>query len=279
MAEIFDKDELRKSLAELDFTETEIDEIITKAEEEGKFGGEEGGKPAFKKQKKQSEKAPKSRMEGKEEPDGDEPEGGEKEPEGSEGGEEGGEPVEDDETIDEKSMKKAFDKVVGMKNDLDKAMTDFMNKFGSAPGVKTPDTTLGKSMGNDIEKAFSGKFNEIDAALKGQKTTNETILKSLELIGKNVQAIAESPSPFKGIHGSYKFLEKGEKTGEDGNAVVSLRNKDRVIEVFEKSLEKIEDESDRKIVSDMISDFTVVNKVNPSGLAIVRKTMNVDFEK
>jgi hypothetical protein len=252
MPEILDKEDLRKSLLDF-FTEDEADEMLEKAEKEGKFEVKDD-------------------------------ESGDKTPE-------------DEETVDQKAVKegvkddevkKAYDKIMSAKADLDKSMTDFLDKFGSMPGVKTPDSdftekseedTLEKSEVNDFEKAFGSKFDSIEKGFETQNKVNEKILKSIQGLSHTVNQIAETPNPFKALTKSYGFIEKGEKTNEGGQKVVNLNNKEVVISEIEKSLDKIENEQDNQLVRNMLSDYSISNKLNPTGLNIVKKALNIDFEK
>ena len=252
----FDKDELIKSLEDLSFSQEEIDSIVEKAEKEGKFAPPAGSKA----------------------------------------------PDDDDETIDEKAVKKldgkekeemqkSCDKIVKMKDELDKSMSAFLDKYGSAPGIPTPTTDLEKvksekldiekSEVNSFEKAFGSKFETIEKGLEAQTKINEEFLKSLQGISATVNAIAEAPNPFKSILGNYKgsLLEKGEKVGEDGKRVISLKNKEYALNEFQKAVDKVENEDDKQIVRNMISDFTIANKVSEIGINIVKKALNIDIEK
>ena len=250
-----DKDDLIKSLQDLEFSQAEIDDIVSKAEKEDKFESKEP----------------------KEKP-------------------------EDEKTIDEEAedkavaendndMKKSYDKIMSMKGDLDKSMTDFLNKYGNAPGIKTPDTDIEKvkaievdiekSEVNSFEKAFGDKFDSIQKSLESQSTLNEEIVKSLQKMNETVNAIAEAPNPLKGIFGNYRgnLLEKGEKLDQDGRKVISLRNKDAALEEFQKAIDKVDNEQDKQIVRNLISDFNIANKTNQTGLNIVKKALNIDIEK
>ena len=243
-----DRDELIKSLADFDFSQEEIDAILEKGEKEEKF-------------------APKEK-------------------------------TEDEKTIDEEAkekagnkdeMKKAYDKVMSMKEDLDKSMTDFLNKYGNAPGIKTPDTDIEKvksekediqkSEINDFEKAFGDKFDTITKSLENQSLINDELVKSLQKINSTVNAIAEAPNPFKGLFGNYKgsLVEKG--ISDTGKRIVSLRDKDQALEEFQKAVDKVENETDKQIVRNLISDFNISNKTNAVGLNIVKKALDIDIEK
>ena len=245
-----DRDDLIKSLQELDFSEAEIDDIVSKAEKDDKF-------------------APK-----------------EKEDDDKSIDEEAQEKV-----VDKDDMKKSFDKVMAMKADLDKSMEDFLNKYGNAPGIKTPDTDLEKvkaidedilkSEINTLEKSFSSRLDEIQKSFTGQNEINNELLKSIQKVNETVNMIAETPNPFKGVFGNYKgnILEKGEKFNEGGKRVVSLRNKELATDEFQKAIDKVEDENDKQTIRDMISDYTISNKTSTTGLNIVKKALDIDFEK
>jgi hypothetical protein len=249
---LLNKDELIKSLQEFDFTQDEIDGFIQKAEADGKFGS------------------------GKEEKE------------------------EDDKTIDENKaeeaedkddMKKAYDKIMSMKSEMDKSMTEFLDKFGKVPGIPTPtDFTkksekedIHKAEGIDIEKAFGDKFDTISKSIEdrfdSQTKVNEEIVKSLKTMTETVNAIAESPNPFKGIRNSYNFIEKGEKMDENGKQIVSLRSKEQVEKLIEKAISQTENELDKKEMRDTLSDYSIAGKIRPAGFDIVKKALNIDFEK
>lgn len=175
-----------------------------------------------------------------------------------------------------------------MKCDLDKAMTDFLDKFGSMPGVKTPDSDftkkaeedqLNKSIENDFEKSFGSRFDDIQKGFESQNKINEEIVKSLQNLTTTVNQIAETPNPLKSILGKYGFIEKGEKTNELGKKVVNLKNKEAVQNEISKAMDKVENEDDKQVLRDMLSDYTISNKTNPLGLDIVKKALDIDFEK
>jgi len=249
-----DKDELIKSLVEVGFSESEIDGIIEKAEKEDKFTPKEKTADEKTIDEEAEEKAVNKES-------------------------------------DSDDMKKSYDKVMSMKSELDKSMADFLNKYGSAAGIKTPDTDIEKvksekgdiqkSEVNDFEKAFGSKLDDIQKSFDGQSKINEEFLKSLQGIKETVNAIAETPNPFKGIFGNYKgnLLEKGEKLNDNGKRVISLRNKDQATEEFQKAVDLIENEADKQVVRNMISDFTITNKTNATGLNIVKKALDIDIEK
>jgi len=255
--ERLDKDEFIKSLTELEFSKEEIDSIVEKAEKEGGF--KDKVEDDVTKEKDKDIKTV------------------------------------DEENADKNEMKKAYDKVVSMKEDLDKSMTDFLNKFGSAPGIPTPKTdlnvestvkeTVSKALTDEFQKSFGDKFETIEKSIGDfvldQSKINNELVKSIGEISETVKAIAETPNPFKSILGNYKnsILEKGEKTNENGNKVISLRNKELATDTFEKAVDKVENEQDKQIIRNMISDYTISNKVNADGLDIVSKALKVDFEK
>lgn len=253
--DLINKDEFIKSLTDLEFSPEEITEIVEKAEKEGKFAPKDD-EPVEKPEDYKEEKAEKEEPEEKEDKD---------------------------------EMKKAYDKIMSMKDELDKSMTDFLDKFGKVPGLPTPTEFVKKSEDNDIEKsfdskfdviekAFSGKFDEISKAFTEQAEVNSEILKSLKSMNDTVNAIAETPNPYKGLFGSYRnsVIEKGGKGDEN---VVSLRDKNEVISTFEKAIDRVENEKDKNAIRDMISTFTISGLTNPTGLDIVKKALNIDFEK
>lgn len=247
-----DKDDLIKALTDTGFSQEEINDLITKAEEDGKFEEKE-----------------------------------EKEAEDDKTVDEAAQEKEEDKD----EMKKAFDKVMDMKSELDKAMDSFFDKFGSVPGFTKPeDPFKSKSVENDIEKAEvvdiqksfdtiqKGFTDMIEKAFSEQSIVIDDLKKSLDTVKEDIKKVAEAPNPFKSLTGRYQFLEKGEK--EDGKQSLSLaRNKHKVIDTFVKSLDKIENEEDQNVVRNMISDFTIANKTNEAGLNIVSKAMEIDFEK
>ena len=251
-----DLDELRKSLKDLEFEENEISDILQKAEQENE---ELDQKPEPKEKEKPSE--PKEK--------------------------------EDTETIDEQAqeVKKAYDEIKSMKDKLDKSMEEFLNRFGSAPGIPTPSTDLAakgaepiqKSEVNDFEKAFGAKVDSIEKSfgdfMLSQNKVNEDLVKSLENINGTVQAIASAPNPLKGIYGTYGILEKGEEKTKDGKRVISLTNKDAANAEFFKAIDSIDNEDDKQTIRDMVSSFNVSGKLNPVGLNIVKKALDIDFEK
>lgn len=254
-----DKEDLIKSLQELEFTPEEIDNIIIKAEKENKFEAETDDKG--------------------------------KEKEGEEGKEK------EDKTVDEEAaekagdkeeMQKAIDKIVSLKNEIDKSMTNFLNMFGNIPGVITPtdftkkglEDEFNKSEKDFFEKAFGDKFNVIEKGLEDQNKINQEFLKSLQNIHETVNAIAQAPNPYKSVMGNYRnnLLEKGEKS-ENGKKIISLSNKPLVEGILEKAINTVDNEQDKQIIRDTLSDYSIANKLRPEGFNIVKKALDIDFEK
>ena len=248
--ENIDKDELRKSLTELEFSDAEIKDILQKAEKDEKDDetvDEIAAKDAEGKETKVSE------------------------------------------TDD---MKKAYEDILNKKKDIDKSMTDFLNKYGNAPGIKTPDTDLekvkaenyelNKSEVNGFEKAFGSKFESIEKGFSEQSKINEEIMKSLQGITTTVQAIADAPNPLKSLLGNYNrnILEKGEKTNKDGKRVLSYtQNKEAVLDEFAKAVDKVENEDDKQKIRNMISTLSISNRVSAEGIDIVNKALDIDIIK
>lgn len=246
--ETLDKDELRKSLLEF-FTPEEAEAMIVKAEKDGKFGSDneddDSGKPA------------------------------------------------DDKTIDQEAaekagegddVKKAYDQIMSLKSELDKSISKFFDMFGNMPGVKTPDSDMTKkSIDNDIEKGLDNEITKsFDSIMKGfdkQNEINQEIIKSISDVAKTVNQIAQAPNPMKSIMGQYGFIEKSEKTNEEGKKVISVRNKTAVQSEISKAMDKITDEGEQQVLRNMLSDFTISNRLNPEGLDIVKKALDIDFEK
>lgn len=242
-------EDLRKALTDLNFSQEEIDGMISKAEKENELEDEKSEED--KKTVDQEEQE-----EGKED-----------------------------------EMKKAYNKVMDMKTELDKAIDVFFDKFGNIPGFTKPDDPFKtKSLENDIEKAevvdiqksfdsIQKSFNNvIEKAFASQNTVIDELKKSIEDIKGDVAKVAEAPNPLKSLLGRYNYIEKGER--EDGKKALSLSGERyKVLEVFEKSLSKIENEEDQSVVRNMISDFTIAKKTNKTGLDIVSKAMEIDFEK
>lgn len=241
-----DKDELIKSLEGL-FTEEEIQALIEKAEIEGKFEDKDDDDDE------------------KEKKDGD------------------------DKTVDEEAqenMKKAYDEIMSKKSELDKSIDAFCDKFGNVPGFTKPtdffvkkseETDIEKSEKVDIEKAFDSKFDEIQKSFDNQLKEIDELKKSMEVLVEDVKKFAEAPNPLKSLMGKYQFIEKGDKDDKDNLSL--SKDKSKVIDLFVKSLDKIEDIEDQGLVRNMISDYTISNKTNTTGLNIVKKAMNIDFEK
>jgi len=256
MDEKLDKDELIKSLTELGFEQSEIDEVILKGEKEDKFSP---------KKEEDEETIDEAEAESAEKKDGKE---------------------------DADDMKKSYDKIMNMKSEIDKSMADFLEKYGCAPGIKTPDTDLEKvksekediqkSEANDFEKAFGSKFETIEKGLSDQSKINDEFLKSLQNISETVKAIAETPNPFKGVFGNYKgnILEKGEKVDANGKRILSLsRDKETVLDEFAKAVDKVDNEQDKQLIRDAISTLNISNRVSPQSIEIVKSTLNIDIEK
>lgn len=256
--DLINKEELIKSLTDLDFSEAEISEIVEKAEQDGKLA------PA-------DDKVVDKPDEYKEEKD-----------------------------EDKEEVKKAYDKIMSMKDELDKSMADFLDKYGKVPGFSKPTDVstekaekieiekaekdeLEKAEKDSIEKAFGEKFSVIEKAFESrfdaQQLVNDQLLKSLAGIQETVQAIAETPNPYKGLFGSYgnAIIEKGGKDGEE--TVISLKDKSTATRTFEKAVKLLDNEADRQIVNNMISSYTISGLTNETGLNIVKKALKVDFEK
>jgi len=252
--DLLDRDELVKSLRDLDFSSEEIDAVIEKGEKEGKFLPKEEKKE----DDETIDEAAAETGKGKNEPDGDE-------------------------------VKKAYDKIVSMKDEIDKAMTSFLDMFGKVPGFTAPtefvkkseETDISKSFGDNFEKAFGEKFDTILKGFEGQREINDDLKKSIETIGETVNKIAETPNPLKSMFTNFNnsVIQKGYTEKEDGTQVYNLNNKAVVNEIFAKSIDKIENEEDIQVVRDMISSYTISGNTPARGLAIVKKALNVDFEK
>lgn len=243
-------DDLRKSLEDLDFSEEEIKDMIKKAESLSISKSEDEG---------EDEEAIEEAMKNK------------KESEDGEG--------EEEEDYDEEEVKKAYNKIMKMKSKLDKSMNDFLDRFGNVPGFKKPDFDVkNKSINEDIIKSFD---SSIEKSFEKQNQINDAILKSLGDLTETVNKIAEAPNPFKSLLGDYsnRIIEKGEKFNDDGKKVISLKNKKEVQDVLIKSLDAVKDDDQKQAIRDEISNYTVTNKLNNKTLDIVRKALNVDFEK
>lgn len=241
-------EDLRKALTDLDFSQEEIESMISKAEKEEEIKdekSEEDKKTVDQENQEDSEEEVKKAFS----------------------------KVMDMKTELDKAMDSFFDKygsvpgfskpedpfcMKAIENDIEKAeVVDFQKSFD----------TIQKGFTDMIEKAFSEQSVVID-----------DLKKSLDTVKEDIKKVAEAPNPFKSLTGRYQFLEKGEK--EDGKQSLSLaRNKHKVIDTFVKSLDKIENEEDQNVVRNMISDFTIANKTNEAGLNIVSKAMEIDFEK
>jgi len=259
------RDELEKSLRDLDFTPEEITSIIEKAEKEGKFQPKE-------EEKKEDEKTI-------------------DEEDAAKGGEE------TEKGYDADEMKKAYGDVMAAKTAFDSSLAQFLDKFGSVPGFTKPadfmkkaeeaeiekseKTEVEKSEVNDFEKAFGSRFDEILKGFVTQTEVNNQLQKSIQEVSIAVEQIATAPNPLKGLFGNYRgsVIEKGERTDDDGKTVYSLGNKELVTEQFEKAIDKVENEGDKQVIRDMISSYTISNNISPKGLNIVKKALNIDFEK
>lgn len=249
-----DKDELRKSLLDFDFTPEEVELMIEKAEKDGQLEDKKEDDTTIDEDAQDKKKE-------------DETEKG---------------------CDDEMDVKKAYDKIMSMKADLDKSIEVFYDKFGNAPGFTIPtdfftkkavENDIEKSEVVDIEKAFGDKFNELQKGFNDQNSAIDEIRKSLVEVSETVNKIAQAPNPFKSLMGKYQFLEKGEKFDENGKQVINLKDKDATIETFSKAIDKIEDEADQNVVRNMLSDYTISRKTSPAGLNIVKKALSVEFEK
>jgi hypothetical protein len=253
---LLEKDDLIKSLQDLNFTQEQIDAVIEKGEKEGKFA------PAAVPEKKEDEKTVDEIAAEKNE-------------------------KKEDELDDKNDMKKAFDKIMSMKGELDKSMTEFLDKFGKIPGVPTPtdftnksvDEDIQKSFVDNIEKSFSGKFDEISKGFEAQGKINEQLLKSLETINENVNKIAEAPNPFRTLLHNYSGDLINKSNDVDGKRVISLKNKNLVADLFEKAIDKVENEQDKDILRSAQSDYIIANQYNAEGFNIVKKALDIDFEK
>lgn len=247
--ELLNKDELVKSLQDLDFSQEEIASIIEKGEKEGKFEVKEKEDDEKTIDEEVAEKAPE----------------------------------------DKEDMKKAYNEIMSAKSSLEKAMESFLNKFGSVPGLTTPtdfvkkseEVEIEKSEVNDFEKAFGDKFDTILKGFDNQTKFNEEIQKSMADMKNTVQAIAETPNPLKAFFSNYKssVIEKGMREDENGKTVINLGNKEAVNEQFAKSIDKIENEQDKQTVRDLISAYNISGYTPAKGLDIVKKALNIDFEK
>lgn len=252
-----DLDELRKSLQELEFSETEIQEVLEKAEAENKLLDDDDSIT-------KGCDAEKGKVTDKD--------------------------VADPAELEKEEMKKAYDEIMYKKTDLDKSISDYCDKFGNVPGFTKPDDFFtSKSLDVNIEKGFTAQNDLFEKAFAGVEALKITVMEQVEInkgitdslnkIQKSVEEIANTPNPLKGLFGSYqnKVVEKG---GKDGDVdVISLRDRGAAINAFEKSLDKIENEEDKNAVRSLISTFTINKTVNDKALNIVKKALKVDFEK
>ena len=252
---LLNREDLIKSLQDLEFSPDEITDIVSKAEKEGKF---EAGET--KEEEKETETIDEAKADAAEDKD---------------------------------DMKKAFDKIMDMKASIDKSMAEFLDMFGKVPGMTTPtdftkkseEDELKKAEEANIEKAFGDKFGTIEKSIQSfvesQATINEKITKALDEVALDIKKVAEAPNPLKGIFGNYKgnILEKGEKVNEQGKTVVSLRNKEQVEGLFEKAINKSDNEEDKKFMRSALADNSISNKIQNTGFDIVKKALEIDFEK
>ena len=245
-----DLDELKKSLEELEFSPEEIQEVLEKAEKDNQSiekGMDDEGK-----------------------------------------GDASDKDVADPKELEKEKMEKAYSDICMKSEELKKSISEYQDKFGNVPGFKTPtdfftekslDADIEKGFQNQsdlIEKAFAGKFDLIEKSF--EKMTDGISLK-LDEIQKGVTEIASAPNPLKGLFGNYhnKVVEKG--VNGEGTDVINLRDRRAALNAFEKSLDKINDEEDKNAVRDLISDFTISKVTNDKALNIVKKALNIDFEK
>lgn len=242
-------EDLKKALTDLDFSQEEIDSMISKAEKE-----------EIKDEKSEEDKETIDQK-------------------GQEAGEEKDEmkkafdKVKDMKTELDKAMDSFFDKY-GSVPGFTKPEDPFC--------MKSVENDIEKSEKDDIQKSFDtfqkGFSDLIEKAFADQNTVIDDLKKSITEIKEDVAKVAEAPNPLKSLLGKYNYIEKGEK--EDGKKSVSLsRERYKAIEILEKSLSKIENEEDQNVVRNTISDFTIANKINQAGLNIVSKAMEIEFEK
>jgi len=258
-----DRDELIKSLQSFDFSPEDIEEIVKAADEKGQLITIEDV-PEIEKG-----------MDGEE---------GEKKKE------------EDEETIDEADMKKAYDDIMKKKEELDKSMESFMDKFGNLPvgGKPTgePNAVTAKSVEPDIEKgletikesdfekSFGDKFEQIEKSFADQNLMNSKIMEQLGEISKSVEQIAVTPNPLKSLLGDYGNKLINKSADAEGKSVYSLsREKNAILDQLEKSLDSITNERDKQIIRDSISTFNISGYIPEAGKHIVSKALNIDFEK
>jgi hypothetical protein len=249
--EIIDKEELRKSLTGM-FSEEEINELIEKAEKEGKFGA-----------KKE-----------KEDP--------EDEDEDDEGGDEKAEmekaygelkSMHEGYSAKKSEFLDKFGKVPGFKT------PDFDVK------VKAVENDIEKSFDSDkfstnIQKSFTDKLDEIEKSIqKSYEDKFETIQKSIDSIGNKFEEFLNAPNPLKSIVGNYSFIEKGIKTNEDGKTIVRYGNKKAVQDQIMKAIDVVKEEDQKEMLRTGLSNLTVTGNCSPKVYGIVEKALDIEFEK
>lgn len=256
------KDDLVKALTDVGFSEEDIEQAVEKAMEEGKLDTEEPGN------------------------------------------EEGNEEKEE--------MEKALQGIAKLKGDLQKAESEFLDRFGNVEGFTKPTEFITKSE-QEIEELAKQQEAEIRKSIEEELENNqetlfksedfkddlvkgvvdsmstsftekfENIQKSITTIQEEVKAIADAPNPLKGIFGNYQKELIQKSVDAEGNASVSMKDKNSTLNLLESAktaAEKAGKSEDVNILKGMISDFNITNTINNDhGLNIVKSYTDIDIEK
>ena len=198
---------------------------------------------------------------------------------------------EEEKPEDEIEKKKAIYKAMCEKLDsLQKSVKEFGDMYGEmlgSPAAGTPSDDLKKSIEDDIQKSFTGqvdaiqksfdsKVDEITKSFENKFTSQEEIIKSLR---DEVKKIGDTPLPTKSVIHAANFFEKGIGSEDVDKKTMSIANdKDDLIKSMEDLLSKSNDDHEKEILSNGISDFLISGPRNVNAakaLAAVSKKMNI----
>lgn len=242
--EILNKDELRKSLEGLGFTSEEVNDLILKAEKEGKFEEEE------------------------EEEDDPSPEDMEKAYSDLEKMYEGFQ-------SNLSTFLDKYGKVPGFKTPT----FDVKEKSIENDIEKGLNVDFGESL-KLIQKSIQDQFDQLQVKLEESTLVrSESIEKSLNGLHDQFEEFLNAPNPLKSILGNYSPIEKGIRENENGKQIVSRSNKKMVQDCFMKAIDKVEAEDQKEMLRAGLSNLTIVGNCNPKAYSIVEKALDVEFEK
>jgi hypothetical protein len=197
---------------------------------------------------------------------------------------------------DEDSMEKAMSGIRDMYKAMEKAMTTLEDKYGKLPLVsqakentelkkseeanleKAEEAGLMKSFGDDIMKSFGEKMEEFQANIGERLEKSEQARERME---ETLNEYMDSPLIQKQpLKNDYSFIEKGEKTNDDGKRVMSLsQESEEIIKCINDTLGSCKDEGDKKFLQSAISTMTIQKSMCIEAAQILQEEANIEFRR